>query len=102
MTTAASIPPPRMLAVNATAEVVKSLGRFDLFQEQIHRFVVSRRGVMGVDMRRIIQANIDRLNKLLETETDPTKRTMERRLLVEEKANLKKLPAYNKNEAKAY
>ena len=59
-------------------------------------------GVMGVDMRRIVQANIDRLNKLLETETDPTKRTMERRLLVEEKANLKKLPAYNKNEAKAY
>jgi hypothetical protein len=53
-------------------------------------------------MRRIVQANIDRLNKLLETETDPTKRTMERRLLVEEKANLKKLPAYNKNEAKAY
>jgi hypothetical protein len=33
-----------MLAVNATAEVLKSLGRFDLFQEQIHRFVVSRRG----------------------------------------------------------
>ena len=53
-------------------------------------------------MRRIVQANIDRLNKLLETETDPTKRTMERRLLVEEKANLKKMPAYNKNEAKAY
>jgi hypothetical protein len=53
-------------------------------------------------MRRIVQANIDRLNKLLETETDPTKRTMEIRLLAEEKAKQKKLPAYNKNEAKAY
>ena len=29
------------------------------------------------DLRRIIQANIDRFKKLLETETDPTKRAME-------------------------
>jgi hypothetical protein len=33
-----------MLAVNSAAEVLKSLGRFDYFQEQIQRFVVFRRG----------------------------------------------------------
>jgi hypothetical protein len=35
-------------------------------------------------MRRIIQANIERLKVLLKTETDPTKRAMEARLLAEE------------------
>ena len=37
-------------------------------------------------MDRIIKANIERFKLLLETETDPTKRTMEIRLLAEEKA----------------
>ena len=54
------------------------------------------------DLRRIIQANIDRFKKLLETETDPTKRAMEGRLLAEEKAKQKQLPPYDKNETKAY
>ena len=49
-------------------------------------------------MRRIIQANIDRLKELLKTETDPTKRTMETRLLAEEEAELKQLPEYDKKE----
>jgi hypothetical protein len=40
-------------------------------------------------MRRIIQANIDRFTELLRTETDPTKRAMEMRLLAEEEAKLK-------------
>lgn len=40
-------------------------------------------------MRRIVQANIDRYKELLKTETDPAKRTMERRLLAEEEAKLK-------------
>jgi hypothetical protein len=53
-------------------------------------------------MRRIIQANIDRLKILLETETDPTKRAMETRLLAEEELKLKQLLADNKNETKAY
>ena len=53
-------------------------------------------------MRRIIQANIDRLEETSETEPDPTKRAMERRLLEEEEAKLKQLPAYDKNETKAY
>ncbi len=53
-------------------------------------------------MRRIIQANIDRLKTLLKTESDPTKRAMERRLLAEEEAKLKQLPAYDKKETKAY
>lgn len=35
-------------------------------------------------MHRIIKANIDRFKKLLETETDPTKRAMVLRLLAEE------------------
>jgi hypothetical protein len=47
-------------------------------------------------MRRIIQANIDRFKKLLESETDPTKRAMEIRLLAEEEA---KLPKPEKKEA---
>ena len=34
-------------------------------------------------MRRIIQANIERLKVLLETELDPTKRAMELRILAE-------------------
>ena len=40
-------------------------------------------------MRRIIQANIDRLNALLKSETDPTKRAMMTRLLAEEEAKLR-------------
>jgi hypothetical protein len=43
-------------------------------------------------MRRIIQANIDRMKLLLKTETDPTKRTMELRLLAEEEAKLAQEP----------
>ena len=54
------------------------------------------------DMRRIIQANIDRLKTLLETEADPTKRAMETRLLNEEELKLKQLLADPKNETKAY
>ncbi len=40
-------------------------------------------------MNRIIQANIDRFKLLLETEADPTKRTMLSRLLREEEGKLK-------------
>jgi hypothetical protein len=40
-------------------------------------------------MRRIIQANIDRFKELLKTETDPTKRALEKRLLAEEEEKLK-------------
>jgi hypothetical protein len=57
---------------------------------------------MRFDMRRIIQANIDRLKELLKTETNPTKRAMETRLLAEEEATLKRLAAYKKNETKAF
>ena len=53
-------------------------------------------------MRRIIQANIDRFQDLLKTETDATKRTMEMRLLAEEEAKMKQLPAYDKKEPRAY
>jgi len=53
-------------------------------------------------MRRIIQANIDRFIELLSTETDATKRTMEKRLLAEEEAKLKQLPAHDNKEPKAY
>jgi len=54
------------------------------------------------DMRRIIQANIDRLKELLKTETDPTKRAMKARLLAEEELKQKHLPTYDKKETKAY
>jgi len=50
-------------------------------------------------MRRIIQANIDRLRELLKFETDPTKPAMEIRLLAEEEAKLK---ANKPDEKKAY
>ena len=53
-------------------------------------------------MRRIIQANIDRLKNLLKAETDPTKRAMEMRLLAEEEAKMEQLLPYEKNEAKAF
>jgi len=53
-------------------------------------------------MRRIIQANIDRFEEMLKTEADPTKRAMEMRLLAEEKAKLKMLPPFHKDEVKAY
>jgi len=43
-------------------------------------------------MRRIIQANIDRLKELLKAELDPTKRAMELRLLAEEEAKLAREP----------
>jgi len=38
-------------------------------------------------MHRIEQANIDRFTLLLETETDPTKRAMIKRLLAEERTS---------------
>ena len=41
-------------------------------------------------MKRIIQANIDRFKLMLEEETDPTKRSMIHRLLIEQEAELKK------------
>ena len=47
-------------------------------------------------MHRIIQANIDRFKLLLETETDPTKRAIEIRLLAEEEA--KQVPKPKKTE----
>jgi hypothetical protein len=40
-------------------------------------------------MRRIIEANIKRLKEMLKVETDPTKRAMEERLLIEEEKKLK-------------
>ena len=51
-------------------------------------------------MRRIIQANIDRYKELLKTETDPTKRAIENRLLAEEGAKMKE--ALKLDEKKAY
>lgn len=48
-----------------------------------------RRTVMSTSefaARKIVQANIDRFNLLLETTTEPTKRAMIIRLLAEEKA----------------
>ena len=42
-------------------------------------------------MRRIIEANIERLKNLLKAETDPTKRAMELRLLAEEEDKLKQV-----------
>lgn len=41
-------------------------------------------------MHKIIKANIERFKLLLQTETDPTKRAMELRLLAEEEAKLPK------------
>jgi hypothetical protein len=43
-------------------------------------------------MKWIIQANIDRFTDLLKTETDPTRRAMETRLLADEEAKLKNMP----------
>lgn len=51
-------------------------------------------------MRRIIKANIDRFKLLLKTETDPTKRAIEVRLLAEEEEKLNQLT--EANEKKAY
>lgn len=59
-------------------------------------------GEVGVDMRRIIQANINKLKELLKTETDPTKRAMEARLLAEEEAKQRRLPPHDEKEPKAY
>jgi hypothetical protein len=50
-------------------------------------------------MRKIIQANIARFKSLLETESDPTKRAMESRLLAEEEVKLKELAEAEKIKA---
>ena len=50
-------------------------------------------------MDRIIQANIDRFRLMLKTETDQTKRAMEKRLLAEEEAKQKRAPKPPKKEA---
>jgi hypothetical protein len=55
-----------------------------------------------INLRRIIQANIDRFKELLKSETDPAKRKMEARLLAAEELKLEQLPPYDKNETKAY
>jgi hypothetical protein len=47
-------------------------------------------------MRRIIEANIERLKALLKTEVDPTKRAMELRILAEEEAKLAREPKHSK------
>lgn len=44
--------------------------------------------IVGGHMIRIIRANIDRFKLLLEDETDPTKRALLSRLLVEEEQKL--------------
>ena len=49
-------------------------------------------------MHKIIQANIDRFKLLLKTDTEPTKRAMMIRLLVEEEA-AKQVPKLEKKEA---
>jgi hypothetical protein len=41
-------------------------------------------------MKGIIQANIDRFKLMLDEETDPAKRSMVRRLLIEQETELKK------------
>ena len=51
-------------------------------------------------VRRIIKANIDRFKLLLKTETDPTKRAIETRLVAEEEEKLEQLT--EANEKKAY
>jgi hypothetical protein len=53
-------------------------------------------------MRRIFEANIARFTELLKTETDPTKRAMEARLLADEEAKLRQLLAKAPDEKKAY
>lgn len=50
-------------------------------------------------MHRIIQANIDKFKSLLKTETDPTKRRMEIRLLAEEEGKLAQLQEPEKKQA---
>ena len=50
-------------------------------------------------MRRIVEANIARFKLLLETETDPTKRAMEIRLLAEEEAKLALISKAEKKQA---
>jgi hypothetical protein len=50
-------------------------------------------------VHRIIQANIDRFNLLLETEIDPAKRAMIIRLLAEEEEKRKQI---KRGEKKAY
>lgn len=47
-------------------------------------------------MRRIIEANIERLKALLKTELDPTKRAMKLRILAEEEAKLAREPKDSK------
>ena len=59
---------------------------------------VKQEGELAV--RRIIKANIDRFKLLLKTETDPTKRAIETRLLAEEEEKLKQLT--EADEKKAY
>jgi len=53
---------------------------------------------MQAAMQSIIKANIERFKLLLTTETDPTKRAMEIRLLAEEEGKLVKLPKAEKKE----
>jgi len=50
-------------------------------------------------MKEIIQANIDRYKKLLETTTEPTKRVMIIRLCAEEEAKLKPIPDDKKQQS---
>jgi hypothetical protein len=55
-----------------------------------------------LEMRRIIQANIDRFRLLQKTETDSTKQAMQARLLAEEETKLSQARANDKNEPEAF
>ena len=52
-------------------------------------------------MQRIVQANIDKFKRLLETETDPTKRAVLVHLLAEQEDRKREL-AMNPDAKKAY
>jgi hypothetical protein len=54
---------------------------------------------MEAFMNKIAQANIDRFNLMLKTETDPTKRAMMIRILGEEREKLKALTKPRAKEA---
>ena len=59
--------------------------------ERLEAMIFNRRAREGRKVLRIVQANIDKFKRLLETETDPAKRAILIRLLAEQESEKRRL-----------
>ena len=89
---------PCALRARYSEQQLRQWGRLS----HLHAIVtIADKTAQGQDKLEWIENSASQI-ELLQTETDPTKRAMETRLLAEEEAKQKQLSPCDKNETKAY